>query len=475
MNEPTHFSVGSDTLIDLVCTNCRIRDISVTNITGSLGHAMINVTLTLRKSKIPPRSVTYRPIKNIDINKFNEDLLTHDWASVSCMSTVDDMVDRFNTLIMSLFDRHAPIITRKFKRHQSLPWITDTIKCMIDLRNKAHNKYRKSKLERDKKYYKDLKNTVSVSIAAEKKAYYNHYINSNTSNSKVFWKNLRDRILIDPCKSDYLPDSFNDPNSINKYFLKVPGPEKVPISQLTYFEFHRFNTTTPSFRLEPISSNDVAKYILSIQTNAIGTDGISRDIVLLTLPHTLSIITDIINKSIVTGVVPHQWKKALIIPLPKVDHPKEFKDLRPISILPFLSKILEKAIYIQLLKYIEVNKILPLFQSGFRKGRGTVTTLLDVTDNILAAQDDGQGSILTLLDFSRAFDSLNISLLLSKLSYYGFDHHSINWFKSYLGERFQAVKLLKDDGIFPQVGEAWSSSRIYTGPTSIYYIQCRPP
>ncbi|XP_059049710.1 MYCBP-associated protein-like [Achroia grisella] len=132
--------------------------------------------------------------------------------------------------------------------------------------------------------------------------------------------------------------------------------------------------------------------------------------ILFTLPHTLPIITAIVNESILKGIVPNQWKIALITPISKVTQPNDLKDLRPINILPFLSKILEKAVNEQLLEYVEASNILPSLQSGFRRGRGTITALLDVTDNLLIEQDGGRGSLLTLLDFSRAFESLNIPL-----------------------------------------------------------------
>lgn len=167
---------------------------------------------------------------------------------------------------------------------------------------------------------------------------------------------------------------------------------------------------------------------------------------MFSLPCTLDAITAIVNKSITTGTVPSQWKTSIVTPIPKINDPVELKDLRPISILPFLSKLLERVICDQLTSYVEANDILPPLQSGFRKGRGTVTALLDVTDNVLAEQDRGRCTLLTLLDYSRAFDCLNIPLLLAKLSYYGLSPLSITWFESYLNNRSQAVKLVKSDG-----------------------------
>lgn len=444
VTQPTHTTVSSETLIDLVCTNAPIRDVSVCNITGTVGHAMVNVELTLKKAKFPPKFSFCRPIKNIHLDTFNGHVSAMLWETVSDMRCMESMVDKFDSLLLTLFDRHAPAKKIKIKHNNSLPWVTATCKRMIDLRNDAYKRYRMTGSEVHKNYYNDLKKLVKTSIYNEKRAYFNHYINSQISDSKAFWKNIRKKVLVDPSKSDTLPDCFNNPDDINNHFLNIPHACTTPISYITFYEFNRFNDS--NFQFQPVSECDIANYIMSIKSNAAGCDGISRDMILLTLPCTLSIITKIVNRSLLTGIVPQQWKEALITPIPKVNNPVDFKNLRPISILPFLSKVLEKAAYTQLIKYVEANDILPPLQSGFRKNRGTLTALLDVTDNILAEQDNGRGTILTLLDFSRAFDCLNISLLLSKLTYYGFDRRTVGWFDSYLSGRSQRVKLSKDDG-----------------------------
>lgn len=179
-----------------------------------------------------------------------------------------------------------------------------------------------------------------------------------------------------------------------------------------------------------------------------GDDGISLDMLLLTLPHSLGTITAIINKSIMSSVFPDAWKVALVTPLPKKSHVSSFKDLRPISILPCISKIIERLVYTQLSAFLEKNQVLPVLQSGFRKTRSTATALLDVVDNILSAQDMGMGTIMALLDFSRAFDAINTKLLLSKMKYYGFEPDTIKWFSSYLNDRMQVVKLQDSSGMF---------------------------
>lgn len=445
VTEPTHFSFQSETLIDLVCTNAKVKEVTVTNITGSLGHAMVNVKFHIKKNKIPPKLIRYRPLKNIVLEDFNRDLYATDWQSISELPSIDLAVDRFNMLLLSLFDKHAPVKTIRIREDQMLPWLTPTCKYMIELRNKAFETYRESKLEAHKRYYKDLKRLVETSILNEKRAYFNEYVNSTIGNSKLFWQNIKKKILIDPSKSDTLPDCFSDPHIINNHFLNIPHSKNIPKTTLSFFNTHNFNNNS-IFELSTVSENSIAAYITSLTSNATGSDGINRDMILLTLPCTLNIITHLVNKSITDGVVPLCWKSALVNPLPKVDRPTNLNELRPISILPYLSKLLERAVYNQLMKYVEENKMLPELQSGFRRGRGTVTALLDVIDNILTERDLGNGSILALLDFSRAFDCLDTQLLLAKLNYYGLNEHALSWFDNYLSHRQQIVRLTIDNG-----------------------------
>lgn len=168
----------------------------------------------------------------------------------------------------------------------------------------------------------------------------------------------------------------------------------------------------------------------------------------MTLPFTLNIITSIVNASIETHVFPDDWKLARVKPIPKSSTVHEFKDLRPISILPVLSKVVERVVHRQLLVHVESENIIPVIQSGFRGGHGTETALAHVTDEIITASDSGLGSILVLLDFSRAFDCINQELLLEKLRHYGLSEGACSWFQSYLHDRMQYVEVEDGGGLF---------------------------
>lgn len=443
--EPTHFTDHSATLIDLICTDARVRNVDVSLIPTLSKHAFVFATFVIKKDKPVPRYITFRPIKNINLDNFNNDLCSVDWDSIATIPSVNDMIIAFNNAIINLFDMHAPE-KRIVAKEKPSPWLTSNVRFMMKLRDKAHARFRISKKDAHKDYYKSLKKQVEIALINEKRAYFKHYIDANINDSKSLWKNLKNNVLLRDKPLNELSSHFSDPDLINSHFLNVPGEDRVCISDLTYFEYHKHPSVLTDFKLCLVSEEVVGKVLMSIKSNAKGHDGISMEMVLLTLPRTLPIITFIINESITTSTYPEAWKIAVVKPLPKKPNARDISDLRPISLLPCISKIEEKVVHQQLSAYLDKYKLLPDLQSGFRKGRSTATALLDVVDGMLSAQDRSMGTVLTLLDFSRAFDSINLPLLISKLSYYGFHISTINWFNSYLARRSQFVQLSGNDG-----------------------------
>ena len=142
-------------------------------------------------------------------------------------------------------------------------------------------------------------------------------------------------------------------------------------------------------------------------------------------------IARLVNLSIATACVPDTWKIAMVSPIHKSESKEDIQNYRPISLLPLLSKVLEKVICKQLLLYVEGNKILQKYFSGFRKHHSTQTALLRLSDDLLENIDKGLVTALILMDLSKAFDTLDHGILLTKLVKYGFDPHTIFWFDSY--------------------------------------------
>ena len=154
-------------------------------------------------------------------------------------------------------------------------------------------------------------------------------------------------------------------------------------------------------------------------------------------------LVELFNRSLALGVVPTVFKAASITPLLKKSgmDPADTKSYRPISNLSVLSKLLERLVAKQLISYLTVSDLLPDLQSAYRMNHSTETAVLRVLADILRAVDGGDLALLTLLDLSAAFDTVDHATLLRRLqSSYGLGGCVHGWFESYLRGRTQFVR-----------------------------------
>ena len=155
-------------------------------------------------------------------------------------------------------------------------------------------------------------------------------------------------------------------------------------------------------------------------------------------------VTHLTNLSINSGVVASEWKQAKVVPLFKSGNKDDLDNYRPISILPILSKILEKAVFHQLYSYLSKNSLLSPYQSGFRADHSTQFSQLAVTfltDKIRGHMDKGLLTGAVFIDLKKAFDTVPHDGLLNKLFRYGIQDQPLSWFESYLTNRTQSVSI----------------------------------
>ena len=145
-------------------------------------------------------------------------------------------------------------------------------------------------------------------------------------------------------------------------------------------------------------------------------------------------ITKICNISISSGLFPSDCKIAKLKPLYKRESKAIPENFRPISLLPLISKVIERIVYDHVYNFLLQNSILYNYQSGFRKNHSTNLCLSFLNDKILKGFDEGLFTGIILIDLQKAFDTIKHQILLGKLNAIVFSEKTMAWFKSYLSD-----------------------------------------
>lgn len=435
IESPTRVTQSVATLIDLIVVgkeemviekgviDCQISD-----------HQLVFCKIKAFIKKSVPKMCTYRSFRYFNYDLFERDLFNIPFFSIFDQNNIDEKVSFLVTSLIDLFDRHAPYITSKVTKPHA-PWLTDTIKLMMSTRDKALARYKKTNNEAHFQYYKNLRNYTSQAIKREKKVYLTSKLNNSTP--KQCWKILRSSNIYERKTKSDIPENLKKVNEINNFFVNAL-PATNPSDDL--IQFYKNNVLCSArFEFQQVNEFTVYKIINEISSNAIGCDGINITLIKLCCPHILPYVTHIINFCLTENAFPTMWKRAVVTVLPKKVSPEDYKDLRAISILPAFSKIFEKIIEHQIRPYLLHNNIIPSVQSGFRSGHSCTTALLHIVDDIMGSTDRGQCTVLTLLDFSRAFDTLNYDIFEAILHYFGFSEGAISLLDSYIRNRQQKV------------------------------------
>jgi len=196
-------------------------------------------------------------------------------------------------------------------------------------------------------------------------------------------------------------------------------------------------------KFSPLMEEEVCKLISRSAKKSCTLDPMPTSLVMDCIDVLLPITTKIINLSLESGLFADDWKCALVLPLlkkPGLD--PLYKNYRPVSNLQYISKLTEKAVFEQIHTHMMTHSLYPEFQSSYRQNHSTETALAKVTNNILTKMNTQEVTLLVMLDLSAAFDTVNHSILLTRLNEeLGICGVASEWFKSYLANRGQQVSV----------------------------------
>ena len=453
ITEPTRITATTSTLIDLMLTSSpeNVKVQGVVDTPGISDHCMIFMAYSLKKPKFKAKMVTRRDFRKFDKDAFMRDMFIAPWGNVEAVDDddIDNKVTIFENIHSEIINKHAPFRTFRVTR-PAAPWLTDSVKDLMDDRDKYKNKFNKDKKPETELLYKDLRNRVTHAIRQSKIKCFNERINTKIKDSKHFHQALKNFSVVES-KINSNDTCTLSPTALNTAFLKNNNG-KVSEALVTD-ECNEIlkKSKNPIFSFSEVSVGQVIKMVRTVKSNACGVDSISAFFLKLGIEHSVYAFTEIINASLKFNKFPERWKKALVKPLPKVTNPTIPSDYRPISLLPAFSKILEKLVAKQMVEYLKSTGYLDDLQSAYKQSHSTITALLNVCDDIYEALENSELTFLVLLDYSKAFDCANHRLIIAKLKAAGFQDSSLSWITSYLSGRSQKVVTSSNESTWENV------------------------
>ena len=285
-----------------------------------------------------------------------------------------------------------------------------------------------------------------------KKAYYHKYFSDNISNMKKTGKGINDLInckkktskpitaIRCPVSKEITYDTHKIPNILNKHFSTVGNKlaSEMPNSGNS-FKIYLPKVNLPySFAFFPVTPCEIVQEIMSIPINkSYGLYSCPIRILKLARYILSESLSELLNKSVNSGIYPSKLKHTKIVAVYKDDDELDPSNYRPISLLLIFNRIFEKIMYNRLKIYLDKYNILFHSQYGFREKHSTQHAIIDIINQIQMNMDGKLYSSGIFIDLKKAFDTVDHSILIQKLQNYGFRGTINEWFSSYLSDRIQ--------------------------------------
>ena len=418
---------------------------------GGSDHKLLKIVRFSKSLQRGARYVRKRCFKNFKNEEFIQAVKNISWIELYLCQDVNQATEILTTRLSKILDTMAPIRTVQIRARYA-PWLSDDTKKLLKDRNAAQKVASETRDPDDWRYYKHLRNSATAKMKVEKKKWETNKLSNSEHDSHTLWKNVKCCLGWNnsgpPSQLFYNGKFVNTPvglsSTMNKFFIekveglrqRIPRGDTDPLTKIREV----FSERNCTFKFKPVRPEEVMKLLCSLKnTKSSGVDYINTMTIKLIAKEILPAITHIINLSLTQGSFPSCWKYAKVIPLLKKGDPLSPKNYRPVALLPILSKILEKAVFNQIVEYLDREHLLHPNHHGSRAGHNTATALIQMHDHWTQEVDAGQMVGVMMIDLSAAFDMVDHPILLEKLRLFGLEEPVVQWFQSYLSGRSQSV------------------------------------
>ena len=457
IKNPTRETKTRKSIIDLLYTSVPKEDIvisGVLDITIS-DHLPIFMIKKKKRQYHPKKTISIRKTTLYDYNTF-ACVLTSDsrWGSFwTGEHGINELWDIMVNIITDALDVICPMIRITIRKNQPC-WYDGSLNKLINSKNSQYKKARESNEQSEWEKLKVCKKQVRNHINIRKRQFIINKLNENSSDPKQFWKEIQQNLHFGKNKKTSTQFAVKTTDNrvvtgkdsvepLNDYYVNVGAtlaskftaiwappkiPQIVPNIHLMTFRF--------------IGTKEVLALVNGLKENKSSRiDGVNTKYLKDALKILIIEFTHLINLCLDHGIMPKKWSVGTITPVPKVGISHAMSDYRPISVLPSPSKIIERAVYNQIVYHLESHGLLDKRQHGFRKDHSTCSAIFDLCQYFYDNLDKRQCISCVFIDYSKAFDTIDHEILCKKLELYGLSMGVIAWCKDYLTNRQQCVKV----------------------------------
>ena len=340
-----------------------------TELSGGSDHRLIKVTRFAKSIKRNARYVRKRCYKGFDEEKFKDEVAKLSWYELYLCEDLDNAVRILTTSLTSILDRLAPVKTVQIRTRYA-PWLSPETKAVMKERDAAQVQATQTQYADDWRLYRNLRNSVTSRMRQERASWEKQRLNYAENSSTNLWKNIKGWLN---WKSSGPPTQlFSDGSLINtpeglattmnRFFINKVNRlrQGIPVNNSDPLKILRetMRNRSCNFTLSPVHPDEILKIIQNLKNSkSSGLDCLDTYIIKLVSSHILPAITHVVNLSIREASFPKAWKLAKVAPQLKKDDPLNPKNYRPVALLPVLSKILERAVFLQLVNYLDSNAL----------------------------------------------------------------------------------------------------------------------
>ena len=397
-----------------------------------------------------------RKLNSTVYHKINQDLLFADWTNLVELN-VDESYNLLIDRISRSIEKHAKEKCIKVSKKSSFTEPLLSVP-LLKMGSKCNKLFRKSIGKQpdsaEVNAYKNYQRSLVTLKRHERYQFYKKLFEKIGTNSKNLWSVLNGLIsksrnkhtITSICDGDgtsLLTDSNKIANSFNNHF--VTAGKRVQDTIAVTGESH---TTFLNYQYKkhlifsPVTEFELSLLIEKLPSKtSFGVDHISNEMLKQIFYSIREPLTVIFNKSLGLGEFPENMKVARVVPLFKGADSLLKDNYRPISLLPVISKLLEKCVYKRLTSHMESNGHLYDKQFGFRKHHGCVDAIETFIGNVLEGFDKEMHCLSIFIDLKKAFDTVKHTVILDKLRAIGVCNTELHWFQSYMHNRRQFVDI----------------------------------